>query len=70
MNDALFEFLEHERSAGRVVSNRLFSNEAVKIANNMQLGNLPSSMYLNRWKAQFGVSMQQAMNESQKVPED
>ncbi|KAH9383620.1 hypothetical protein HPB48_025313 [Haemaphysalis longicornis] len=38
VNDALFEFLELERSAGRAVSNRLLSEEAVKIANSMQLG--------------------------------
>ncbi|KAG0415830.1 hypothetical protein HPB47_006998 [Ixodes persulcatus] len=71
VDDALFEFLECERSAGRAVSNRLLSEEAVRLANNLQLGNfVASSMYLKRWKARFGVSMRQATNESQKVPED
>ncbi|XP_042147363.1 uncharacterized protein LOC121836515 [Ixodes scapularis] len=71
VDDALFEFLECERSAGRTVSNRLLSEEAVTLANNLQLGNfVASSMYLKRWKARFGVSMRQATNESQKVPED
>ncbi|XP_040065481.1 uncharacterized protein LOC120839285 [Ixodes scapularis] len=71
VDDALFEFLECERSAGRAVSNRLLSKEAVRLANNLQLGNfVASSMYLKRWKARFGVSMRQATNESQRVPED
>ncbi|KAH7982041.1 hypothetical protein HPB52_002690 [Rhipicephalus sanguineus] len=39
VDNALFEYLERERSAGRAVSNRILSEEAVKIANSMQLGN-------------------------------
>lgn len=50
VDDALFEFLERERSAGRAVSNRLLSEEAVKIANSMQLGNfVASSHYISRF---------------------
>ncbi|KAH6929088.1 hypothetical protein HPB50_023386 [Hyalomma asiaticum] len=71
VDDALFEFLERERSAGRAVSNRLLSEEAVKIAHSLQLGNfLASSQYIKRWKQRFGVTMRQATNESQKTPED
>ncbi|KAH7956139.1 hypothetical protein HPB52_006355 [Rhipicephalus sanguineus] len=51
VEDALFEYLERERSAGRAVSNRILSEEAVKIANSMQFGNfIASSHYINRWK--------------------
>ncbi|KAH7978654.1 hypothetical protein HPB49_006300 [Dermacentor silvarum] len=71
VDDALFEFLERERSPGRAVSNRLLSEEAVKIAHSLQLGNfLASSQYIKRWKQRFGVTMRQATNESQKTPED
>ncbi|KAH7965076.1 hypothetical protein HPB49_003289 [Dermacentor silvarum] len=71
VDDALFEFLERERSAGRAVSNRLLSEEAVKIAHSLQLGNFfASSQYIKRWKQRFGVTMRQATNESQKTPED
>lgn len=71
VDDALFEFLERERSAGRAVSNRILSEEAVKIANSMQLGNfVASSHYINRWKQRFGVAMRRATNESQKTPEE
>uniref|UniRef100_A0A090XEW7 Insertion element IS150 protein InsJ-like helix-turn-helix domain-containing protein n=1 Tax=Ixodes ricinus TaxID=34613 RepID=A0A090XEW7_IXORI len=44
VDDALFEFLECERSAGRAVSNRLLSEEAVRLANNLQLGNFVASI--------------------------
>ncbi|KAH7958586.1 hypothetical protein HPB49_003072 [Dermacentor silvarum] len=71
VDDALFEFFERERSAGRAVSNRFLSEEAVKIANSMQLGNfVASSHYINRWKQRFGVAMRRATNESQKTPEE
>ncbi|KAH6932007.1 hypothetical protein HPB50_002441 [Hyalomma asiaticum] len=71
VDDALFEFLERERSAGRAVSNRLLSEEAVKIAHSLQLGNFPaSSQHIKRWKQRFGVTMCHATNESQKTPED
>ncbi|KAH6937940.1 hypothetical protein HPB50_005452 [Hyalomma asiaticum] len=71
VDDALFEFLERERSAGRAVSNRLLSEEAVKIANSMQLGNfVASSHYVNRWKQRFGVATRRTTNESQKTPEE
>ncbi|KAH8042619.1 hypothetical protein HPB51_024851 [Rhipicephalus microplus] len=59
-----------KRSAGRVISNRIFSEEAMKIANSMQLGNfIASSHYINSKKQQFGLPMRRATNESQKTPE-
>ncbi|KAG0420961.1 hypothetical protein HPB47_003143 [Ixodes persulcatus] len=71
VGDALFKLLERERSAGHAVSNRLLSEEALRIASQLQLGNfVPSSQYLKRWKHRFNVSMQQATNDSQKVPEE
>ncbi|KAH7983192.1 hypothetical protein HPB52_010010 [Rhipicephalus sanguineus] len=71
VDDALFEFLERERSAGRAVSNRLLSEEAVKIARSLQLGNFAaSSQYIKRWKKRFGVTMRQSTNDSQKTPDD
>ncbi|KAH9367103.1 hypothetical protein HPB48_011014 [Haemaphysalis longicornis] len=60
-----------ERSAGRAVSNRLLAEEARKIADNLKLGNFAaSSQYIKRWKAQFGITMRQATNDSQKTPDD
>ncbi|KAG0413366.1 hypothetical protein HPB47_009484 [Ixodes persulcatus] len=71
VDDALFEYLERERSAGRAVSSRLLSKEAVKIATGMQLGNfVASSHYINEWKKQFSVAMRRSTNESQKTPEE
>ncbi|XP_075739906.1 uncharacterized protein LOC142785329, partial [Rhipicephalus microplus] len=71
VDNALFEFLEQERRAGRAVSNRLLSEEAVKIAQSLQLGNFAaSSQYIKRWKQRFGVTMHQSTNESQKTPDD
>lgn len=71
LDDALFEFFESERSAGRAVSNRLLAEEARKIADNLKLGNFAaSSQYIKRWKARFGVTMRQATNDSQKTPDD
>ncbi|KAH9377521.1 hypothetical protein HPB48_013032 [Haemaphysalis longicornis] len=68
LDDALFEFFESERSAGRAVSNRLLAEEARKIADNLKLGNFAaSSQYIKRWKARFGVTMRQATNDSQKT---
>ncbi|KAG0423894.1 hypothetical protein HPB47_000332 [Ixodes persulcatus] len=71
VDDALFKLLERERSAGHAVSNRLLSEEALRISSHLQLGNyVPSSQYLKRWKQRFNVSMRQATNDSQKVPEE
>ncbi|KAH7937196.1 hypothetical protein HPB49_008606 [Dermacentor silvarum] len=46
VDDALFEFFERERRAGRAVSNWFLSEEAVKIASSMQLGNFVASSHL------------------------
>ncbi|KAG0420478.1 hypothetical protein HPB47_003474 [Ixodes persulcatus] len=71
VDDALFKLLERERSAGHAVSNRLLFEEALRIASQLQLGNfVPSSQYLKRWKQRFNVSMRQATNGSQKVPDE
>ncbi|XP_037515802.2 pogo transposable element with KRAB domain [Rhipicephalus sanguineus] len=71
LDDALFEFFERERSAGRAVSNRLLAEEALRIARSLQLGNFHASThYIARWKQRFSISMRQATNESQKTPDD
>ncbi|KAH7969542.1 hypothetical protein HPB52_019318 [Rhipicephalus sanguineus] len=71
VDDALFEFFQSERSAGRAVSNRLLAEEAVRIARSLQLRNfVASDHYIARWKKCFGISMRQATNESQKTPDD
>ncbi|KAH9364470.1 hypothetical protein HPB48_021868 [Haemaphysalis longicornis] len=68
MDDALFE---REKSGGRADSNQLLSEEAVKIANSMQLGNLVASThYINRWKQQFSIPMHHSTNESQRTSEE
>ncbi|KAG0419434.1 hypothetical protein HPB47_004117 [Ixodes persulcatus] len=67
VDDALFKLLERERSVGHAVSNRLLSEEALRIASQLQLGNFGAH---KRWKQRFNVSMRQATNDSQKVPEE
>ncbi|KAG0432652.1 hypothetical protein HPB47_020645 [Ixodes persulcatus] len=53
----------------RIRDNRLLTEEALRMASQLQLGNfVPSSQYLKRWKQRFNVSMRQATNDSQKVP--
>ncbi|KAH6947433.1 hypothetical protein HPB50_018920 [Hyalomma asiaticum] len=45
--------------------------DAVKIANSMQLGNfVASSHYINWWKQRFGTAMGRVTNKSQKTPEE
>ncbi|KAH8019699.1 hypothetical protein HPB51_021021 [Rhipicephalus microplus] len=67
VDDALFKYPERE-SAGRAISNRIFSEEAVKIANSMQLGNfVASSHYINCWKSRLCIAMRCATIESQKT---
>lgn len=61
------EVSERERSAGRAVSNRLLSKEAVRLARSLQLRNLVAFRHhIGRWKQRFGISMRQAPNKSQK----
>ncbi|KAG0416579.1 hypothetical protein HPB47_006297, partial [Ixodes persulcatus] len=43
VDDALFKLLERERSAGHAVSNRILSEEALRIASQLQLGNFVPS---------------------------
>ncbi|KAH8040114.1 hypothetical protein HPB51_009370 [Rhipicephalus microplus] len=69
VDNALFEYLECERSAGHAASNQIISEEAIKIANSMQLGNfVASSDHMNCWQQRFGVAMLRATKVSQKMP--
>lgn len=71
IDDALMDFLETERSAGRAVSNRLLQEHARKLAEQMGLGNFQAScQYIANWKERFNVSMRVGTNESQKLPAD
>ncbi|KAM7297491.1 uncharacterized protein ISCGN_022642 [Ixodes scapularis] len=71
IDDALMDFLETERSAGRAVSNRLLQEHARKLAEQMGLGNFQAScQYIANWKKRFNVSMRVGTNESQKLPAD
>ncbi|KAM7306342.1 hypothetical protein ISCGN_010065 [Ixodes scapularis] len=71
VDDALFKFLERERSAGRAVGNKRLSEEALRNAIKLQLGKFVHiRQYLKRWKQRFNVFMRQATNDSQKVPEE
>ncbi|KAH7953616.1 hypothetical protein HPB49_010642 [Dermacentor silvarum] len=40
LDDALFDYLQTERDARRAVSNRLLTEEVLRIAENLNLGNL------------------------------
>ncbi|KAH9384775.1 hypothetical protein HPB48_026788 [Haemaphysalis longicornis] len=69
IDDGLFTFLQEERAAGRVVSNRLLQEQARKLASEAKLGNFnASSQYLSRWKKRINVSLCAAHNDSQKLP--
>lgn len=58
VNDTLFEFLGRKRSTARSVSNRLLSEEAVKISHSLQLENFAASrQYIKRGKQRFGTTM-------------
>ncbi|KAM7310645.1 uncharacterized protein LOC121832848 [Ixodes scapularis] len=71
LDEALMDFLDTERAAGRAVSNRVLQEHARKLAVQMNLGNFEASNhYLARWKARFNVSMRVGTNESQKLPAD
>uniref|UniRef100_A0A6B0V6Y3 Putative pogo transposable element n=1 Tax=Ixodes ricinus TaxID=34613 RepID=A0A6B0V6Y3_IXORI len=71
VNDALFEGFQRERDAGRAVSNRLLADEALRIAESLNLGNFKAStQYIKRWKQRFAVTMHTATNDSQKAPAD
>lgn len=71
LDDALMDFLETERSAGRAVSNRLLQEHARQLAAQMGLGNFQAScQYIARWKKRYNVFMRVGTNESQKLPAD
>lgn len=63
IHDALMDFLETERSTGRVVSNRLFQEHSRQLAAQMGLGNFQAScQYIARWKKRYDVSMRVGTN--------
>lgn len=72
LDQAVFDFLEEERSEGRVMTNKMLLRRAREIAGGMgiteQFKAFP--MWLRCWKRRFGVSMRSGTNASQKVPAD
>lgn len=71
LDDALFDYLQMERDAGHAASNQLLTEEVLRIAGNLNLGNFKASnTYVNRWKKRFGVTMHVSANDSQKAPAD
>ncbi|KAM7282773.1 uncharacterized protein ISCGN_000014 [Ixodes scapularis] len=71
LDEALMDFLDTERAAGRAVSNCVLQEHARKLAVQMNLGNFEASKhYLARWKARFNVLIRVGTTESQKLPAD
>ena len=72
LDQAVFNFLEEERSEGRVVTNKMLLRRAREIAGGMGIIERfkASPMWLRCWKRRFGVGMRSGTNASQKVPAD
>ena len=67
----VFEFLEAERSEGRVVTNDMLQMRALQIAGGLQLDAFKASYgWLWRWKRRYGVGMRTGTNSAQKLPAD
>ena len=59
MDQALYDYLDEERAAGRVVSNKDLAAKAAQLA---PLHGVPetfraSSMYIKRWKKRYNVDI-------------
>jgi transposase-like protein len=68
---AVFEYLEEERSEGRIVRNKDLKAKALVIAQGLGLGAFKaSSNWLWRWKRRWDVGMRRSTNCSQRVPAD
>ena len=72
LDQAVLDFLEEERVAGRPVMNKDLSKKALEVA--AKLG-LPDSfkalpMWFKRWKRRNKVSLRCGRHDVQKVPED
>ena len=72
LDKAVFDFLEDERSEGRVVTNKMLLRRAREIAGGMGITERfkASDMWLRCWKRRFGVGMRAGTNASQRVPSD
>lgn len=71
VDDTLFEYFQREQDAGQAVSNRLLADEALRIAESLNLGNCEASaQYIKRWKQRFAVTIRTTTNDSQKAPAD
>lgn len=67
----VLEFLDQERTEGRVVRNKDLMRKAMQIAGGLELdGFSASAMWLKRWKKRHGVSSRRGTSTNQKVPAD
>ena len=67
----LFEFLQEERSEGRVVRNKDLQRKAREIGSGLNLQDFDASnMWLQRWKKRHHVSSRLCTSSNQKVPAD
>ena len=58
LDQKVFQFLEEERSEGRVVTNDMLRTKAVQIAGGLSIqGFKGSNGWLWRWKKRYGVGM-------------
>ena len=71
LDQKVFEFLEKERSEGRVVTNDMLRTKAVQIAGGLSIQGFKGSYgWLWRWKKHYDVGMRAGTNSAQKVPSD
>ena len=71
LDQKVFEFLEKERSEGRVVTNDMLRTKAVQIAGGLSIQGFKGSYgWLWRWKKRYDVGMRAGTNSAQKVPSD
>lgn len=66
---AVFEYLQEERSEGRVVRNKDLKSKALDIAQGLGLGMFKASnSWLWRWRQRWNMGMRRGTNTSQRVP--
>lgn len=70
LDEELYDFFLNERESGRVVNNRLLSEQAIKIAKKIGILTFKASaQYIANFKKRYNISMRVGTTDSQKTPE-
>ena len=72
MDAALNDYLQDERAAGRVVTNRDLASTALELAPRCDVPATfrASNMYIKRWKKRYNISYRRGANTGQAIPGD